>query len=275
MRIQFFGEPNSQRLGVYHAPRRSSLKAIVLCPPLGQEYIRTHWAMKILANQLCRKGIHVLRFDYRGHGDSFGNIQDVASMDEWKQDASDAIDFLKQAAGTSNVALLGLRAGAMIASEVAQNRNDINSLVAWERFFDGKSYLNELRQVHKTMLDFWFTPVTTPNDEASEEILGWRFQRPLLDQIQSWHEDLGSLSIPQLSFELGDRDTQSQSSNPMQRVICVDDESDWTLLGKLESAWLRPKTTQRIVHAVDDLFHRLEKHQMLGRPQEQLTAGAV
>jgi alpha/beta superfamily hydrolase len=49
------------------------------------EYMRTHLALGELSLALAEKGQHVLRFDYRGIGDSFGELCDVTASD-WLED---------------------------------------------------------------------------------------------------------------------------------------------------------------------------------------------
>ena len=66
-----FGPDGQQRLGIYHAPRASVAGegGVVLCAPIGQEYMRTHRPLRQLALALADAGLHVLRFDYHGTGD--------------------------------------------------------------------------------------------------------------------------------------------------------------------------------------------------------------
>ena len=277
MKIQYFGNQNVKLLGAYHPPRRSiNDAAVLICPPIGQEYIRTHWALRLLANQLSRKGIHVLRFDYRGHGDSCGDIQDVASLDEWRDDISVAIDHLKEQSGAQTVMLTGLRVGASLASDVSADRDDVNSVVAWERIVRGSDYLRDLRSVHESMIDLWFQPIKTPSDESTEEILGWRWRRSLINELETWAPNFASLTIPQLVISLSghdQRETTEPSFNPLEKQLDVDDDSDWTKLCKLEAAWLRPRTSQLIVKSAVDMFQRLEKRGLLERQNEPTTVG--
>ena len=263
MKVQFFGPSESQLQGVFYPARsHNPNKAVVVCSPIGQEYMRTNWMLRLLANQLSRKGMNVLRFDYRGHGDSFGTTSDVSSLADWKEDTFAAIDFLKEQSGAQSVMLAGLRVGASLVTAVASEREDVHSIVAWEPILDGSSYLGELRKIHATMTDLWFQPITTPNDELREEILGALFQRSLLNEIENWKPDFNALSIPQLLVCLT-TDAKLQTSHPMRKEIRVEDESDWGNLNRLEQAWLRAKTARTIVQSIDDLFGRLEKHNML------------
>src|ERR1700692_718420 len=47
-------------------------RGVVLCNSFGHEYVWTHKGMRRLADELSARGIWVLRFDYRGTGDSAG-----------------------------------------------------------------------------------------------------------------------------------------------------------------------------------------------------------
>ena len=53
----------------------------VICPPLFSDYMLTHLVLRELAMALAERGQHVLRFDYRGTGDSFGELGKVTVAD--------------------------------------------------------------------------------------------------------------------------------------------------------------------------------------------------
>ena len=183
----FKNSSGGQLYGVYHGPAKTSqsqARAVVICPPLGQEYIRTHWACKLLAKQLARGGAHVLRFDWTGHGNSSGDIVQQKSLQSWTDDLGQAVDWIREKSNASSVALLGLRFGASLAALTAQQRSDVNSLVAWEPVIDGGSYLHDLRAMHARMVDLWNSKTSTPNNSEKEEILGFSFSRSLLNEIE-------------------------------------------------------------------------------------------
>ena len=46
----------------------------MLCYPWGSEYIYAHRSLRLLAQRRAAAGIHTLRFDYFGTGDSDGDI---------------------------------------------------------------------------------------------------------------------------------------------------------------------------------------------------------
>lgn len=148
MKALFFGPARHQLLGVYHAPAaaRDRFQGVVMCYPFGQEYMRAHRAFRQLATTLSGKGYHVLRFDYRGTGDSSGDLSGVCATD-WLQDINTAVQELKDMTGVPNVALVGLRLGALLAGIAAGQRRDIGSLVVWDPVISGADYVTQLREM--------------------------------------------------------------------------------------------------------------------------------
>lgn len=141
----YFGTSAEPLFGVYH-PSRSKGPAelgAVLCAPWGQEYMRTHRALRQLATQLNRAGIHVFRFDYFGTGDSIG-ASDAGTPLRWIEDIRSAADELKDTAGIEKLSFVGLRLGATLAAAAAEGRDDVQSLVLWDPVLDGEDYLKDL-----------------------------------------------------------------------------------------------------------------------------------
>ena len=267
MSQKFIGKPESQLLTVYH-PRRGkthdNVRAMLICSPIGQEYIRTHWSLRLLANQLARKGVHVLRFDYSGVGDSAGSIEQIASLDQWISDIELAIDELKRISGAQTVSLLGQRFGATMAAEVAMYRADVNSLVCLEPVVDGTDYLDRLRAMHSQMLDLWVCKMETPNNDQFEEILGSQFRRTLLNEIENSRLDFTSVVQPQLIIEtVANQQEFSHPVDGIQKVLRDDRPSSWDELRELETALLRPVMTRKIVKTIDDMFDRLQRFNAL------------
>jgi pimeloyl-ACP methyl ester carboxylesterase len=145
MNAFFFGRSDRSLFGVYHPPQgRTDRRAgIVLCSPMGQEYMRSHRAFRQLANLLSRKGYHVLRFDWFGTGDSMGASSDF-SFSASAQDLDAAIMELKANADLDRVSLIGLRLGASIAAVGGGARPDIDRIVLWDPVVSGSRYLESL-----------------------------------------------------------------------------------------------------------------------------------
>jgi alpha/beta superfamily hydrolase len=134
----FFGADDQQLYGVYEAAHNSgpASRAVVLCNPVGNEYIHAHRTMRNLSSRLSKAGFHVLRFDYYGTGDSSGG-SDEGSPQRWCENIKAAMLELQEMTGAARMSLIGLRFGANLAAEVAARAPEtINSLALWEPLAD-------------------------------------------------------------------------------------------------------------------------------------------
>ena len=275
MKHLFFGNPNAPLFGVHHPVRQttSPIQAAVICPPFGQEFIRTHWCLRTLANQLARSGIHTFRFDHSGLGDSAGNPLDVLSLNHWIEDIHLAIDHVIQETSAQNVMLVGLRWGAHLAAMAARDNANVNSLILWEPVVCGRDMLNEIRAMHQEMIDLWVCKITTPDDQHSEEILGSRYARSLLRDIGCSVLDEKEIQQPHLIVDLQNENVYEHSVPGLQKVTRVDDENTWNNLAFLESAWLRGQSSRYVCQSAQEMFERLQRFAAM-EPTNFATAGA-
>src|SRR5436309_10085286 len=122
MRPYFFGGSERQLFGVYYEPRAPAVAhGVVLCYPMGHEYVNALRGYRQLAMQLARAGLHVLRFDYSGSGDSAGEGE-LTEVSQWMADIEVAIAELTDSHGLGSVSLAGLRLGGTLATLVASAR---------------------------------------------------------------------------------------------------------------------------------------------------------
>src|SRR4051794_38121763 len=177
----YFGTSQQQLFGVYHPPgaKPPRQSAIVLCQPLGHEYLRAHRAFRNLGVALAGQGCHVLRFDYFGCGDSGGDGEQ-ATVEQNLADLDAAIDEIKDTSGIARVSLVGLRFGATLAALAAARRRDIERIVLWDPVSDGRAYLDEVRDLHDRWLHDRMGEAVTC-DPFHREVLGF----PMTDVIQA------------------------------------------------------------------------------------------
>lgn len=148
----YFGQTEHQLYGVYHpamATKTPRACGIVLCYPFGQEYMRAHRAFRQIAVSLAKNGFHVLRFDYRGTGDSSGDLEDSTAAN-WLEDINTAVDELKSITGLDRFSLIGLRLGGLLAALAPAKRSDIDSVVLWDPVSSGSAYRKELTEEVKS-----------------------------------------------------------------------------------------------------------------------------
>ncbi len=140
----YFGPSASYLFGTYHPPQNGNRReGIVLCNPFGQEYMRAHRSLRRLAINLASQGYAVLRFDYRGTGDSAGTLEGVTVQD-WQDDIRSAVQELMDIAAVPKVSLLGLRVGALLAAQVAVKNPQISRLLMWDPIASGQAYIDEI-----------------------------------------------------------------------------------------------------------------------------------
>src|SRR4051812_14593525 len=73
-------------LFAWHHPAQPAKRrgaAVVLCPPLGSDYVGVYRVWRTLAERLAALGFDVLRFDYQGTGDSAGDSAEPRRLEAW------------------------------------------------------------------------------------------------------------------------------------------------------------------------------------------------
>lgn len=145
-----FGTADRELVGIYHSPASAADRRdfCVLCNPFGEEAMRSHRLFRTIAERLVRGGMHVLRFDYFGTGDSAGDGAE-GELDGWTRDVLVAHDEIARRSGASQGVLFGLGLGATLAALASrQVRRGAVRLVLWEPVTNGASYLATLAEAH-------------------------------------------------------------------------------------------------------------------------------
>lgn len=145
----WFGPEHARLFGVVHVPGGGVARAgVVICPTLGREYQDSYRGLKLLAQQLCGMGFAVLRFDYRGTGDSTGDQYGDDAVDGYLESVRTAVDYLR-ASGVASVSLVGLRVGALLAATAAASIPGIGGMVLWDPITNGRRYLREQQTLYQ------------------------------------------------------------------------------------------------------------------------------
>jgi len=181
----YFGSADRRLFGCFHEPpdKGGPASAVLICQPVGHEYINSHRALRQLALGLTEAGFPVLRFDYFGCGDSLGDA-DQGSITRWIEDISTAVSELRTRSGMFRVSVVGLRLGATLAAFAGSLCEDFDTLVLWEPIVKGKDYLDELIALDNEMLRFRPKPKRLKNVHAHIEILGFPLSRMLQAQLE-------------------------------------------------------------------------------------------
>jgi pimeloyl-ACP methyl ester carboxylesterase len=176
----FLNVSGERVFAVTHLPDRSAQLGVVVCCPLLVELLTNYRREVLLARSLAAAGVAVQRFHYRGAGHSSGE-EAGSSLETMAEDAMLAVEHLRRRAGTSRIAFVGTRWGALVAARAAQ-RVPGAALALWEPVVDGGRYFREVirGRLVREMKDSRFAGATTDAwaSELSEkgwvDILGYR-----------------------------------------------------------------------------------------------------
>jgi uncharacterized protein len=117
-----FAGPQGPLVGVLSRPALPGDVGVVVIVGGPQYRVGSHRQFVLLARFLAAQGFHVLRFDYRGMGDSAG---DLHNFEQVSDDIHAAIHALQSSApGVQRVVLWGLCDGASAALLYLQDRPD-------------------------------------------------------------------------------------------------------------------------------------------------------
>jgi hypothetical protein len=145
----YFGR-REHLFGLYHPPtqvRRNH--GVVICPPLLNEYMRSHHALRRVALTLADRGYDVLRFDFSGQGNSLGSTADITCLD-WGDDVADAVAEIASIAGAERTSIVAARfACSLVARQSTALR--LSHLVCWDPVFDGSEWLGMLQRVQRKL----------------------------------------------------------------------------------------------------------------------------
>jgi exosortase A-associated hydrolase 2 len=128
-----------------HRTEGASKGTILIAGPFAEEKKAAQRALVEAARGFAQAGYDVLRFDWRGTGDSGGEFA-LADVSSWLEDLRAAIKAARQMSAAP-LTLLGLRFGAALAWQVASEEDlSVENLVLWEPVTNGSSYARQNRQ---------------------------------------------------------------------------------------------------------------------------------
>jgi uncharacterized protein len=207
----YFKTSDGLRLcGILSVPKNPSVssgqKCVILCHGIAmtkeEDGIFTN-----LAYKLCESGFAVLRFDFRGHGESEGESVDMTITGE-RTDLEAAVNFLQEK-GYKKFGVLGASfAGGAVSLFTSSHPEMVKALILWNAGIDYSSKINPVNQWTKKN---WGKPAFDRVDTFGFTEIGskkFKVGKCLMDEIKilkPW-ENLLNLDVPIL-FIHGNKDT--------------------------------------------------------------------
>jgi exosortase A-associated hydrolase 2 len=186
---------NGERVfAVHHRPNQSASRAIVLCHPLGEEKLWAHRVFVTLARDLAAAGFAVLRFDFRGEGDSDRQFE-RSDFETRIEDTCLAIDTVRELnPSVTAVTLLGLRFGASVAAAAAIRRSEVSQLILWDPMVNGAAYMQTVLRLNLMFQMARYQRVVENRDALvarlakgeTVNIEGYELAEPLYQQVSEF-----------------------------------------------------------------------------------------
>ena len=139
----FLPMERGRRYCVRYAPASTatSLGAIVYVHPFAEEMNKSRRMAALQARALAGAGWTVLQVDLFGCGDSEGDFGQ-ADWQQWRTDVADATAWLSEQTGC-RPSLWGLRAGCLLACDVAKDMEPAPNLLLWQPVISGRQSLQQ------------------------------------------------------------------------------------------------------------------------------------
>lgn len=138
--------PRGPLFCIYVSPADQAPKGAVLyLHPFAEEMHKSRRMVALQARAMAAQGYAVLQIDLTGCGDSAGDFSD-ASWSVWLDDANLGHAWLAEKTAQP-ITLWGLRTGALLAADLAQQLQGIRSLLLWQPVSDGSLFLNQFLRI--------------------------------------------------------------------------------------------------------------------------------
>ncbi len=184
--IPYFVTARDRQIYTLTQPAKESASngvGVLFVPPVGSEQRRTQRPLRILMQNLARQGFTTQRFDWHGTANSSHDSGELQSIDQWSNDVQDAAEHLAKSCDQINV--VGIRLGALIASNCALSGLPISNRIYWDPVFSGQQFLSDLTLLQRGILRdvFRFLRVRKAGANPMIEFAGLHLSVPMQNSI--------------------------------------------------------------------------------------------
>ncbi|MGQ9782272.1 MAG: alpha/beta hydrolase [Nitrososphaeria archaeon] len=138
--------------GMLHVPEKTPAPAIIFCHGFTGHRIESHRLFVIAAREFCKRGFVVLRFDFRGSGESEGSF-DSMTISREVEDLENALDWVhgRREVLAEGVGVVGLSLGGVVSLLTAAKDKRIKVVCTWSSPADLKTLEDNIKGVFGEM----------------------------------------------------------------------------------------------------------------------------
>ncbi|GAA1460017.1 oligosaccharide flippase family protein [Williamsia maris] len=206
----YFGPADTPLFGTLHIPSTSTARAgVVLCSSLGKEQMDSTRGVRMLGEDLAATGIVALRFDHLNTGESWGAQDSADAVENWIAGVAHAVDHLR-GMGITTISVVGLRAGALIASAAVARIEGVAAVVFWDPVLRGRSFVRGQQQLFRIAVaaDAGGTSAR-PTTADVVDIVGATWHADTAAHLSSLAVDTAALGDLPVLFAVADADASS------------------------------------------------------------------
>ncbi len=219
--VTFLNSRKQRLVGMLHTPEKATKSpAIVCCHGFGRNKVDKFRFWVRIARELCKNGFIVLRFDFSGHGDSEGKMDDI-SISQEINDLECAINYLKNLDDTESdkIGIIGHSLGGEVAVLESTKNASIKTIVLLAPVVDykklGSDFQRALTQVQKS---------------ESVEVASHMVKKRYFDELQKFKplEEIEKINAPVLIIHgsadervniEGSKDIIEKANKPKKLVV--------------------------------------------------------
>jgi alpha/beta superfamily hydrolase len=186
----FLESAGARIFAVLHTPEPNASPpplGLAICSPIADEHVAAYRILRLAADRFCQAGMAVMRFDYRGQGDSEGHFEEM-TPEQMAKDTLRALDVMRERTGAKRLAVLGLRVGCAIAMRAAMLDSTLQACIAWAPLPSPERYFRDLLR-----------------RQVLSDVMYGENKRSVKDQLQSLRDggtvDIGGYALPGSLYE--------------------------------------------------------------------------
>jgi alpha/beta superfamily hydrolase len=237
----------------YQPKSKQQRHGVLICNSIGHEHVRAYRNLQQLAMRLVDRGYDVLRFDYRGTGNSSGACE-ACNAETFYEDTQAAAAWLRKSSGVSRLSVVGVRLGATIAA--GAGLPDVDRMILWDPVVSGQAFCKLLDSMHDHALSSQTRFVKRMKHSRVDQAYGHAMSAQKRSSLKAMALKVADTEVCREGLILYSREGRSpgdESISLSQRWCTVDvpDEIHWHHVGMAERAFSSPGIYNQVLSFLD------------------------